>query len=286
MSEAIREVRITPVAFRDPPLLNAVGVHQPFALRAVVEVETGSGLVGLGETYGDRPHLRRLERASRSLIGTDVFDLHGMWRLVDVALAGDEGIGGHGMSGMVTSSTTTDRVFSPFEVAALDAQGKLLGRPVSDLLGGAVRRSVPFSAYLFAKWAGHPGEEDDRWGAALDAEGIVAQARLMQAEYGFGAIKLKAGVFPPQAEVAAVLALRAEFPDLPLRLDPNAAWTVQTSIDVGRRLEGVLEYVEDPTPGIEGMAEVAPRSRCRSRRTCAWWRSTTCRRPSERMPSR
>jgi L-alanine-DL-glutamate epimerase-like enolase superfamily enzyme len=42
--------------------------------------------------------------------------------------------------------------FSPFEVACLDVQGKLLGRPVSDLLGGAVRDSVPFSAYLFYKW--------------------------------------------------------------------------------------------------------------------------------------
>ena len=28
--------RITPVAFVDPPLLNTVGVHQPYALRAIV----------------------------------------------------------------------------------------------------------------------------------------------------------------------------------------------------------------------------------------------------------
>ena len=65
------------------------------------------------------------------------------------------------MSGMVTGSSTADRVLSPFDVAALDIQGKLLGRPVSDLLGGAVRESVPFSGYLFYKWAGHPeGQED------------------------------------------------------------------------------------------------------------------------------
>ena len=42
-------------------------------------------------------------------------------------------------------------------------------------------------------------------------------------EYGFTAIKLKGGVFPPDEEIAAIKALRAEFPDLPLRLDPNAA---------------------------------------------------------------
>ena len=29
----IARVTITPVAFRDPPLLNAVGIHEPYALR-------------------------------------------------------------------------------------------------------------------------------------------------------------------------------------------------------------------------------------------------------------
>ena len=36
-------------------------------------------------------------------------------------------------------------------------------------------------------------------------------------EYGFSALKLKAGVFPPEEEVAAIKALRAEFPAMPLR---------------------------------------------------------------------
>lgn len=55
----IHAVKITPVAFRDPALLNAVGVHEPYALRAIVEVDTGECLVGLGETYADVGHLRR-----------------------------------------------------------------------------------------------------------------------------------------------------------------------------------------------------------------------------------
>ncbi len=145
----IVRVEITPVAFRDPPLLNAVGVHEPFALRSVVEVVTDSGHYGLGESYGDLPHLQRLQRAAQGLAGADVFDLPGIRRRVVASLSSDDGRGGHGMSGMVTGSATTDRVFSPFEVAALDLQGKLLGRPVSDLLGGAVRAAVPYSAYLF-----------------------------------------------------------------------------------------------------------------------------------------
>ncbi|MFI5657727.1 glucarate dehydratase family protein [Streptomyces sp. NPDC051684] len=253
----ITEVRVTPVAFRDLPLLNSVGVHEPFALRSVVEVTTDSGLCGLGESYGDLPHLRRLERAGRHLVGTDVFDLNGAWRAVNASLAADSGVGGHGMSGMVTDSSLADRVVSPFEVAALDLQGKVVGRPVSDLLGGAVRDRVAYSAYLFHKWAGHPGQEDDEWGAALDPDGLVRQARRIIDAYGFGAIKLKGGVLPPEEEIEAVRALRAAFPELPLRLDPNGAWSVASSVKVGQELDGVVEYLEDPTPGIEGMARVA-----------------------------
>ena len=252
----IKDIAITPVAFKDPPLLNAVGVHEPFALRAIVEVTTDTGISGLGETYGDAPHLKRLQLAAEALAGTDVFNINEMRQRVTRALTADTTVGGHGMSGMVTGSSTPDRVLSPFDVAALDIQGKVLGRPVSDLLGGAVRDEIPFSGYLFYKWAGHPGHEEDSWGAALDPEGIVRQARRMVDEYGFTALKLKAGVFPPEQEVDAIRALRAEFPDLPLRIDPNAAWTVDTSIRVGKELDGVLEYLEDPTPGLAGMAEV------------------------------
>lgn len=258
--EPITEVVLTPVAFRDPPLLNTVGVHEPFALRTVVEVRSASGQYGLGETYGDQIHLDRLRRTAESLVGVDVFDLHEMARRTGASLAADTVTGGDGMTGMVTASSTSDRVFSPFEVAALDLQGKLLGRPVSDLLGGAVRDRVEFSGYLFYKWAGHPGHEDDAWGAALDPEGIVAQARRLVEGYGFRSLKLKGGVFPPAEEVAAIRALRAEFPDHPLRLDPNAAWSVETSVGVAEELAGVLEYLEDPTAGIGGMAAVARRT--------------------------
>ncbi len=259
MTDSLRitGVTITPVAFRDPALLNAVGVHEPYALRAIVEVDTGEGLVGLGETYADEGHLRRLRAAAEAVTGMDVYALGAMHRKVAEALAGDDGTGGSGLTGMITTSSAVDRVFSPFEVACLDLQGKAAGRPVSDLLGGAVRDSVPFSAYLFYKWAGHPGAEPDDWGAALDPAAVVAQARRMITEYGFTAVKLKGGVRPPEEEIEAVLALREAFPGVPLRLDPNAAWSVPTSVAVARRLEGVLEYLEDPTPGLAGMAEVA-----------------------------
>ncbi|MFI1418852.1 glucarate dehydratase family protein [Streptomyces sp. NPDC020731] len=255
-SERIAGVTVTPVAFRDHPLLNTVGVHEPYALRTVVEITTESGVSGVGETYGGTVHLERLRRAADELTGMDVWSLNELVARTTRALGADT-TGGDGMSGMVTGSSAVDRVMSPFDVACLDIQGKLVGRPVSDLLGGAVRGSVPYSAYLFYKWAAHPGQEDDDWGPALDPAGLVEQARRMIGTYGFTSIKLKGGVFPPDEEIAAVKALRKAFPDLPLRLDPNAAWSTETSLHVARELDGVLQYLEDPTEGIGGMAAVA-----------------------------
>ena len=251
----ITGARITPVAFVDPPLLNTVGVHQPYALRAIIQLDTDAGLVGLGETYADQTHLGRLQAAAKAITGLDVFSLNAIRAAIADRLSGDSRA--VGTAGMITSASAVDQVLSPFEVACLDVQGHAAGRPVSDLLGGAVRDAVPFGAYLFYKWAAHPGGEPDAFGEALDPEGIVAQARRIVDEYGFTAIKLKGGVFPPEEEMAAVEALRAAFPSHPLRLDPNAAWTPQTSVKVASGLAGILEYLEDPTPGLDGMAEVA-----------------------------
>ena len=251
----ITGARITPVAFADPPLLNTVGVHQPFALRAIIQLDTDAGLTGLGETYADTRHLERLGAAADAIVGLDVFSLNAIRAAIARVLQGDTAA--VGTAGMITTASAVDQVFSPFEVACLDVAGQAAGRPVSDLLGGPVRDAVPFSAYLFYKWAAHPGAEPDCWGEALDPDGIVTQARRIIDEYGFTAIKLKGGVFAPEEEAAAVEALRVAFPNHPLRLDPNAAWTPETSMKVAARLSGVLEYLEDPTPGLDGMADVA-----------------------------
>jgi glucarate dehydratase len=65
----VKSVLVTPIAFRDPPLLNAVGIHEPWALRSIIEVDTDAGIVGLSETYGDEPTLRLLAQCSDALVG-------------------------------------------------------------------------------------------------------------------------------------------------------------------------------------------------------------------------
>ncbi|MFK8909977.1 glucarate dehydratase family protein [Streptomyces sp. YS-3] len=259
------DVRLTPVLISDPPLLNVQGVHQPYTPRLIVEVITDSGVTGVGETYGDTKYLELARPYADSLLAARhaLADLNGMFTLmnelpVDEARV-DTSVDVGGLRGVQSADKLRLSVVSAFEVACLDALGKTLELPVHTLLGGKVRDSVEYSAYLFYRWAEHPGGtgEKDDWGAALDPQGIVAQARRFVREYGFGSFKLKGGVFPPEQETAAIRALAEAFPGRPLRLDPNGGWSAATSLRVAAELADVLEYLEDPASGTRAMAEVS-----------------------------
>ncbi|MFD0152550.1 glucarate dehydratase family protein [Streptomyces sp. NPDC055721] len=277
----VDEVRLTPILISDPPLLNVQGVHQPFTPRLVVEVITRGGVSGLGETYGDSVYLGIARPLAEAMPGRSVTDMNALFDLaaaVDPALPAAEGVDAGGLRGVRTADKLRLSVVSAFETACLDALGKTLGLPVHALLGGKVRDSVEYSAYLFYRWAAHPGatgaagtptgapadspadSPTDDWGAALDPAGIVAQARRFDRLYGFRSFKLKGGVFEPEREIAAIRALAEEFPGRPLRLDPNGAWSVETSLAVARELKDVLEYLEDPASGTPAMAEIAART--------------------------
>lgn len=259
-------VRLTPVLIEDPPLLNTQGVHQSLTPRLVVEVETRGGVTGLGETYGDTKYLALARPLAEALPGHPVTDVNGLFRLAaevcGAAPAGvvDERVDAGGLRGVQTADKLRLSVVSAFETACLDALGRSLGLPVHALLGGRVRDEVEYSAYLFHKWAAHPGGAPDAWGEALDPAAVVEQARRFVHAHGFGSFKLKGGVLAPERETAAIRALAREFPGRPLRLDPNGAWSVDTALAVAAELGDVLEYLEDPVTGTPAMAEVAART--------------------------
>ncbi len=262
----IKDIHITPIAIVDPPLLNAAGLHAPYALRTIVELVTDDGISGISEIPGTRDIELALEAARELLIGKDVFQLNDIRR----ALVNQFGLD----KAVERGATPWDQrkmvhIFSAIEVACMDIMGKVTNRPVVDLLGGRLRDRVPFSAYLFYKYEGAGGElafnvdpTATGWAAARQASGLtpqemVAQARAMCKEFGFKSIKLKGGAFEPRLEVDTILALREAFgPDVPLRIDPNAIWTVETAIAYGKEMEGILEYLEDPVRGQENMAQV------------------------------
>jgi glucarate dehydratase len=261
----ITEMHITPIALGDPPLLNAAGLHAPYCLRTVVELVTDGGLRGLAEVPGSVAVDAALAEARAVVIGADPMNWHALRARLAERCSPESS---RARGDRPWDGRTRIQVFSAMDVACLDIQGRAFNQPVAALLGGVVRERVPYSAYLFYKYEGAGGElafgTDPRatgWAAArqraaLDPDGVVAQARGMVAEFGFQSIKLKGGCFEPAQEVAAMKALHKAFPGYPLRLDPNALWTVETSIKWGREMEGILEYLEDPCRTQEGMATV------------------------------
>lgn len=262
----IKEVYITPIAIVDPPLLNAAGLHAPYALRTIVELVTHDNISGISEIPGNAGIDAALESAGQLIIGKDPFQLNEIRQVLEKSF-GKEYSANRGDAPWDQRKLV--HIFSAIEVACLDIMGKVTGRPVVDLLGGKMRDRVPFAAYLFYKYEGAGGKlefgispDAAGWPAARQAraftpEEIVQQAKAMCREFGFKSIKLKGGVFEPQQEVDAMYALRDAFgPDVPLRVDPNAIWKPETAIRYGRMLEPFIEYLEDPVRGQMNMSLV------------------------------
>ena len=260
----ITDLRIHAIAIADPPLRSSYGLHSPYALRTIVELESDAGVIGITETYGGDAQVRQLEALRPQIIGANPYRLTGLLSpMVEGQGSGDARSQLHYVPGENPLDATT-RTYAAIEVACLDLIGKTVGQPLCDLIGGRVRDEVPFSAYPFYKHAGGGGEgsdaRPDEYGEALSPESLVRQVQQMRAQYGFGSIKFKAGVLDPEIEIETVKQLyRALGPNVPLRIDPNSAWTVATAVRVGRELAEELGrggYLEDPVAGLENMAAV------------------------------
>jgi glucarate dehydratase len=65
----ITRATVTPILIADPPLLNVLGVHQPWTPRLIVELETDDGTVGVGETYGDTEYLELASALAERVAG-------------------------------------------------------------------------------------------------------------------------------------------------------------------------------------------------------------------------
>jgi glucarate dehydratase len=267
----IKELRLHPQAIADGPLRSSYGLHAPYALRTIVELVTTDGITGISETYGGDKPLAALESLRPRVVGMSPFDLTRLWQDLHRGVdATPDPSGARSQTMLVPGENPLDeasRSFAAIEVACLDAIGQAVNQPLCDLTGGRAREAAPFSAYLFYKHAGGGGmgddARDDKYGECLSPETIVEQCKRFVAEYGFEEIKLKAGVLAPEAEIETIKALRRHFgPKYPLRIDPNCAWSVDTSVKIGLALAEELSgggYLEDPCAGLAGMAEVRKR---------------------------
>jgi len=232
----------------------------------MVELKTDDGITGISETFGGDGPRAALEAIRPRVIGMNPFRLASLHHevLETTAVTGDVP-GGHSQTWLVPGENPLDqhnRTFAAIEIACLDIIGKATGQPVCDLLGGRVRDRVSFSAYLFYKHGGGGGDGtyEDKYGEVLDAAATVRECRQMVEEYGFREIKLKGGVLEPDEEIKTIKQLRAAFGSkIPLRIDPNCAWSIGTSVRVGEALREELSgggYLEDPCPELSGMSGV------------------------------
>ena len=259
----IVDLRVHSVAIADPPMRSSYGLHAPYALRTILEIESEDGIVGISETHGGDAIALGFQKLREKIVGGDAYRLAGkLLPMIDASAPGDRSQTYH-LPGENPLDAAA-RLYSAIEIACLDLIGKSIGKPVCDLLGGRARSEVPFSAYPFYKHRGGGGEGEDarrdEYGEALTPKQLVAQVKQMFAKYGFREIKFKAGVLDPAEEIETVCQLRAEFgPKVPIRLDPNCAWSVATSVEIGKALREELGnggYLEDPTANISGMSEV------------------------------
>jgi glucarate dehydratase len=224
--QKISALRVTLVASPDAAVLNSSGVHDTHFKRAILEIETSDGLVGISEAR--EGVVKALEAARDIVLGRDPFEIEYFRRRI-----------------------THVQAFGCLEVACLDLIGKMIDRRVVDLLGGAYREAARYSAYIFFVLPTPDGPE------YITPESVARQFTEFHKRYGFTSCKFKGGVLPPDQEIEALGLMRAAMPAAPLRIDPNAAWSVETAVRVARAVEPLkLEYLEDPSPGLDNMAAV------------------------------
>jgi len=232
----ISKLIVTPVATHDQPLLNSTGVHESYRERTIVQIETSDGYTGVGETHGGKAS--EVEANRDWIVGHDPRQMTKarlLWK-------------------------GTPQGWSPVETAMLDAAAKEAGMPVCDYIGGRARDKVEWAAYLFYKFADENSQGEIANGEALDPEGFVKQAEEFVERYGFKALKIKGGFFEPDIDIETFRLLRKRFPKqdgYEIRIDPNAVWTIETSIRVAKAIEEYEpQYLEDPTDSIADHAEL------------------------------
>lgn len=215
----IRELDFTVVSvpYREPERW-AWGVREGVTA-LIVRLEADNGLVGWGESvpFTDVGYAVELLRSFRPLlIGEDPFDVERL--LLKLGAAGYQHV--------------ANLVLAGVEEALWDLVGKAVDKPLYKLLGGLVRREVPFAPWV---WIRRPEE-------------MAAEARQF-VEAGFKALYIKVAL-DPRRDLEHVKAVRAAIgPDPGLRVDANGRWTPGEAIRMVRKMEPYdLEFVEEPTP--------------------------------------
>lgn len=237
----IVDIRATTVTVPlEAPLRHSNGAHWGRFVRTIVEVETDTGLIGLGELGGGGESAEAAVRGlGLYLRGHDPFQLEAMRFAITNPTA--------------SLYNNRTQLHAAIEFACLDIIGQHLGVPVYDLLGGKLRDTVPFASYLFFRYP----HEHTAAGEVRTPEQLAEHARELKRTHGFTVHKLKGGVFPPEYELECYRALARALPGDRLRYDPNAALSVGQARRFAQAIRDLPnDYLEDPTWGLNGLRQL------------------------------
>ena len=220
--------------------------------RTVIELETDAGLIGIGETLGTEECFTLAATLAKSWLGRDARDRLGLRRSFGRSVF-DNRNGRNGWS-----------AFAGLELAAWDVTGKAWGLSLADLMGGAVRRTVevvcPLPAIMVDTVVSR-AELLALFREPKNAAGVIDYALAQRQKHGFRCFKYKSAAPGAVYDLAVMHGLREALgPDAQLRFDPNAAYGPAEATALCQRLEPLaLEFYEDPTDDIEGLANLRAR---------------------------
>lgn len=222
--------------------------------RTVIELETDDGLVGIGEAPGSDEVFQLAGQIARSFLGQSPLDRVRLQHAFAASVFNNRN-GRNGWS-----------AYGGMELALWDWAGQRFGLPVTDLIGARTREWVdvvcPVPAIILDGVKDHralPALLRDRARIAAVVDYCVAQ----RAERGFRCFKYKSAGIDPAWDVEVMRALRQALgSEVGLRWDPNAAYPVAEATALCGRMEELgLEFYEDPTDDISGMAALRARVR-------------------------
>ncbi|MGH7155066.1 MAG: mandelate racemase/muconate lactonizing enzyme family protein, partial [Acetobacteraceae bacterium] len=217
--------------------------------RVIIEIETADGRIGYGETNGTAEVVATCIDMARKLTGRCPLD-HQTLRRACV--------------GPMVASRNGLRDWSAWaglEMALLDWRGRYIGQPLRTVLGGAGAIEQEVVCHIPALMLDQPVDRRDLPLLFADAgrrRQVVEHALHQHHEGGFTAFKIKSTGTSPDWDTALLHDLRAALgPHVKLRWDPNANYPPAEAAVLAQRLEELkLEFYEDPTRGIAGMAQV------------------------------
>jgi D-galactarolactone cycloisomerase len=212
----------------------------------IVRVAAEDGTVGYGECWGPiAGNQQVVEKIIAPLVvGQDPLATGRLWQEVLFKLRWSY------------HSFAPYSALSGIDIALWDLKGKLMGRPVYELLGGAFRTQVP--AYA----TGHYFRRVDRLEEQID---VVRKEAVENLGKGFRRLKLKIGLgllgWGPEADIALMQAMREEVGDeIPIMVDANCAYQIPAAMKVGRAAEELdIGWFEEPLPptDIDGYCQLS-----------------------------